>query len=596
MSRFIGLDVSSRAFRHDRQLPMNSFWNTYVFVWPQQPLADVVLAAVGAVYCVLGIWAARSRRHWFIRTAAVLAALSLFAFIEAYEPLVLFTLVIGLLVAGWQLAGRWEAWRAKHSADREAAPQPAARWQFRLHDLLLAMVVVGAIVWLGLRTVDYGLMIRHWWKPPAAALLLAGVSSAAVNVLLARRRWLSIGLLVGAVPAALGIDFGLLGDWLRLENGFYRPIPAYLLTYAAFAVLCGVFWTAANAPSWSVPGTLLSRAGRVAAAIVSAAALLLLGWIYWRMLDYSTELPARPTGPNSLPRVLALAEELQAKKAVPVQAQPIYDELLVRLAEPGYVRVDWEQVRRDGGGFEVGQFGLYRQLARDLKAEAQRLANAGEPDRAAAMGVACVQLGDRLTKDSGAAYWLIGRALASMGQIEIAKLRHDLPAATRQNVLRQLKTLQSESHEPFDQMWWKEMKVAQLGGWTYRFDVLMSQDLWTGQDRQFREHLEKADLRHQVQVNLLLAELALLCHRDDHGAWPDRLDALVPDYLPEVPLDPLAGQPLVYRRTDDDYLLYSVGTDRQDDGGKFGDATAVNNAWFTPVPGLDFDLNGLWSK
>jgi hypothetical protein len=35
-----------------------------------------------------------------------------------------------------------------------------------------------------------------------------------------------------------------------------------------------------------------------------------------------------------------------------------------------------------------------------------------------------------------------------------------------------------------------------------------------------------------------------------------------------VPIDPYSDRPLVYRRTDDGYLLYSVGSNRVDDGGQ----------------------------
>jgi hypothetical protein len=48
---------------------------------------------------------------------------------------------------------------------------------------------------------------------------------------------------------------------------------------------------------------------------------------------------------------------------------------------------------------------------------------------------------------------------------------------------------------------------------------------------------------------------------------PDQLSELVQDYLPAVPIDPFDGQPIRYRRTDDGFLLYSVGADRTDDGG-----------------------------
>lgn len=65
----------------------------------------------------------------------------------------------------------------------------------------------------------------------------------------------------------------------------------------------------------------------------------------------------------------------------------------------------------------------------------------------------------------------------------------------------------------------------------------------------------------------LLAGLALELFRRDHGAYPESLDALVPAYLPAVPPDRFTGEPLHYRLIDGQPRLWSVGADRNDDGG-----------------------------
>jgi hypothetical protein len=42
----------------------------------------------------------------------------------------------------------------------------------------------------------------------------------------------------------------------------------------------------------------------------------------------------------------------------------------------------------------------------------------------------------------------------------------------------------------------------------------------------------------------------------------------VPEFITQLPHDVITGQPLNYRRTDDNqYLLYSVGWNQTDDGG-----------------------------
>ena len=62
--------------------------------------------------------------------------------------------------------------------------------------------------------------------------------------------------------------------------------------------------------------------------------------------------------------------------------------------------------------------------------------------------------------------------------------------------------------------------------------------------------------------------LALAAFKDEKGAFPQKLAELAPGYLPKVPNDLFIGQPLKYSRTANGYLLYSVGPNMKDDGGK----------------------------
>lgn len=62
--------------------------------------------------------------------------------------------------------------------------------------------------------------------------------------------------------------------------------------------------------------------------------------------------------------------------------------------------------------------------------------------------------------------------------------------------------------------------------------------------------------------------LALNEFRRSMGRYPDRLDELMPVYLPRLPIDYADRQPLRYRPTPDGYLLYSIGIDGVDNGGR----------------------------
>ena len=72
-----------------------------------------------------------------------------------------------------------------------------------------------------------------------------------------------------------------------------------------------------------------------------------------------------------------------------------------------------------------------------------------------------------------------------------------------------------------------------------------------------------------TQNALLAVSFALRAYRLDHGAYPATLAALTPAYLSRVPDDPFAiSGPLRYKRQGGKYVLYSVGPDGKDNGGK----------------------------
>jgi hypothetical protein len=74
----------------------------------------------------------------------------------------------------------------------------------------------------------------------------------------------------------------------------------------------------------------------------------------------------------------------------------------------------------------------------------------------------------------------------------------------------------------------------------------------------------------EAKRDAALTVLALVAFQREHGAWPARLDELVPSFLPRVPVDPFDGHPMQYRGPTKEGgrpLLYSVGVDGTDQGG-----------------------------
>ena len=103
----------------------------------------------------------------------------------------------------------------------------------------------------------------------------------------------------------------------------------------------------------------------------------------------------------------------------------------------------------------------------------------------------------------------------------------------------------------------------------------------------------KRQARNQV---IVLDEARIACalerHRLAHGGYPASLDALSPGCIEELPHDIMSGESYRYQlRSDGTYLLYSVGWNQGDDGGKVvykndasGQIDYSKGDWVWPMP------------
>jgi hypothetical protein len=82
----------------------------------------------------------------------------------------------------------------------------------------------------------------------------------------------------------------------------------------------------------------------------------------------------------------------------------------------------------------------------------------------------------------------------------------------------------------------------------------------------------QAEDRGVMTLQLTEVALALAAYRADHGSYPETLEQLVPEYLEQVPLDFFAKDSLRYQSSGEDYLLYSVGWNCEDDEGRTFDS------------------------
>jgi hypothetical protein len=71
-----------------------------------------------------------------------------------------------------------------------------------------------------------------------------------------------------------------------------------------------------------------------------------------------------------------------------------------------------------------------------------------------------------------------------------------------------------------------------------------------------------------ARIRLATTAIAVERFRLARGRLPENLNELVPQFLSAMPADPFSGQPLRYYHLTKGYVIYSVGSDGHDDGGR----------------------------
>ncbi len=103
----------------------------------------------------------------------------------------------------------------------------------------------------------------------------------------------------------------------------------------------------------------------------------------------------------------------------------------------------------------------------------------------------------------------------------------------------------------------------------------------------FTPNFSKATQRmayNQNQANLALVACALERYHIAHNQYPDSLAALAPQFIEKIPQDIINGGELIYRKTDNSFVLYSIGWNENDDGGiqklnNLGSVDLQNGDW-----------------
>ena len=141
-----------------------------------------------------------------------------------------------------------------------------------------------------------------------------------------------------------------------------------------------------------------------------------------------------------------------------------------------------------------------------------------------------------------------------------------------------------------------ELIRASRRAWPDRIDALAtagrSRTSLFGGKQPFGTGLFEAAADHLAVVRATRVVIAVEQYRRDHlEQLPSTLDDLLPAYLPAAPVDPFSGRAMRFLVDEHGYAAYSVGRNRQDDGGRDlgswrGGATAWPRGSFGPDIGI----------
>jgi len=97
-----------------------------------------------------------------------------------------------------------------------------------------------------------------------------------------------------------------------------------------------------------------------------------------------------------------------------------------------------------------------------------------------------------------------------------------------------------------------------------------------------------SEIGHRLKVDLeaMITIVALLRYQHDNDQYPQNLGELVANnYLKQLPMDPYSNKPLVYKKEDNNFTLYSGGPNFTDDGGTVAVVDGRPKKWGTKDEG-----------
>lgn len=577
----------------------------------------ILLASALTVNGLTAYRAATMRGHWFLRTA--LAAIGPVFALAASASEIFLTLAgqAGIIAAGVAYFARR---RGQHREDYAIA------WRFSLATFLLATLLasVGAAVVakfpagnrllfqsMPLVSVCSGLMIlvgawgasRLVWRDAVGvvgAVLLGGFL---LGLPLAWFDWFALSFLDPTLGWPPEVDPNASIIHMIIGEQVERPVMAWLKAGPAVALATTLLLKVGGFAGLLAGRDCVAATGSTGLRIFAKAAFftgvvaaaLPTAWVWQRMMFPDAIPEIVLPQPNGREDFVAAGRRL--KLDVTFDPNVMFEELID-------TRSELEATIRDSRpALELMRQGLLKEsmsppnytsddlseeidfmmeitgIRRALAATGELAVLEGRVDDATHDYLDLIKLGMATRRGGMLVDMLFSMAIAHDGIDGLRKLRGQMTPQQRTAAIEKLTALYAAmepqgEHELRDRIW-----SQHAHGWHGRVDLALS-DFADEYGIFDPEAFDANCLRERTQLALLILELAILSHVEEYGATPAKLSDLAISHRELVVADPYRDrQGFVYARRGDGYLLYSVGVDGVDDGGKppvFGEFETFN--------------------
>jgi len=272
---------------------------------------------------------------------------------------------------------------------------------------------------------------------------------------------------------------------------------------------------------------------------------------------------------------------------------------------------------------DFGSFSAFRSLGRLLRFRSELQGTQGKWPEAAISALDAVDLGIKMTQNGPLIQTLVGNAVESIGRKPLADAIPHLDAPAAIDLAARLKKI--EANRPSYAAVLKEELISSEAS---ALELMADEAQWAGfmQNSAFGGHpptkksvldlyvaymnkaIESAHkpfvaptkppvhdkgldqmeasgdptFRVKFDANradnaIMIVQLGLQAFRKSNGDYPDKISALSPAILPELPADPFApSTPIRYVKTGSGFILYSVGPDGKDNSGAPIDDSSLN--------------------